>query len=158
MLEERLPHLVREIEDRLAEAKRQEDDRRIAAEHAADVAQQETEEHRRRWRVLLEQAAEQLLLDHRATVLRNDANAWSEAERMRAYCDAAETKHGNRPDTAEWLAWARAYAAALDPLTDAPTMPSLSEVTQAELESFLPEGWSAVAADHGWRPSPCRRW
>jgi hypothetical protein len=57
-LEERLPHLVREIEERILEARYDAEDRRVEAERAAEVARREAEERRRRWRALMDQAAE----------------------------------------------------------------------------------------------------
>jgi hypothetical protein len=142
-LEDRLPHLFREIEERIVEAERVAEERRVATERAAEAAKLEAEEHQRRWHVLMERARERLLEDHRAKQLRNEAGAWRDADRLRRYCDAVDTAYGSRPDTAEWLAWARGYVAQIDPLNRPPTMPKPIEATPEALQPYLPEGWSA---------------
>jgi hypothetical protein len=157
-LEERLPHLFREIEERIIAAEHEAEDRRIAAQKAAEVAEREAEERRRRWRLLMDRAAERLLEDHRAAQLRQEASAWHEADRIRRYCDAAESAHGNCADTAEWLGWARAYAEALDPLTQPPRIPELAEVSLEELQPYFPSGWSAHDPDEGRARRPHERW
>lgn len=89
-LEERLPHLFREIEERILEAQHRAEDRCIEAEKAAEIARREAEERKRRWVVLMDRAAERLVHDHRAAQLRKQACAWYEADQIRGYCDAAE--------------------------------------------------------------------
>ncbi|HEX3511961.1 MAG TPA: hypothetical protein VHT27_12770 [Solirubrobacteraceae bacterium] len=157
-LEERLPHLFREIEERILEAQYRAEDRRIEAEKAAEVARREAEERQRRWRVLMERAAERLLQDHRAAQLREQARRWQEADQIRRYCDAAEARYEDRPETIEWLAWARAHADAQDPLTHPPRTPELSEVALEELEPYFPHGWSAHGPDQGRPRSPYQGW
>jgi hypothetical protein len=142
-LEERLPHVFREVEERIVEAARVAEEQRIAAEKAAEAAKREAEERERQWHMLMERARERLLEDHRAKQLRNEAGAWQDADRLRRYCDAVDTDYGSRSDTAEWLAWARGYVAQIDPLNKPPTMPEPFEATPEALQPYLPDGWSA---------------
>jgi hypothetical protein len=142
-LDDRLPHLFREIEERIVEAAFETADRRIAAEKAAEAAKREAEERERQWHVLMDEARERLVEEQRATHLRKQADAWQEVERLRRYCDAVQAAYADRSDTAEWLAWARAYAARLDPLSEPPTMPAPIEATPEVLQPYLPVGWSA---------------
>jgi hypothetical protein len=151
-LEERLPHLFREIEERILEARHRAEDRRIEAEKAAQLVRLEAEERQRRWLVLMDRAAERLLHDHRATQLRKQVGGWHEADQIRRYCDAAEAKYGDRDATIAWLAWARAHAERQDPLAHPLLTPELYEVTLEELEPYFPDGWSARGPDQG-RPS-----
>jgi hypothetical protein len=142
-LEDRLAQLFREIDERILWAEYEAEDRRIAAETAAEIARREAEERRRRWHVLMDQAAEHLLQDHRAAQLREQARAWQQADQIRRYCDAAEAMYGDRADTIQWLALGRDYADGLDPLAAPPITPELTEVAAEELEAYLPDGWSA---------------
>lgn len=79
----------------------------------------------------------------------NPAQAWNQADQLRRYCDALATAHGEDPNTAEWLEWAREYTARLDPLTTPPTMPDPPEETPEALQQHLPRGWSAHGPEHG---------
>jgi len=60
-LEERLPHLFREIEERIVEADYAIEQRRIAAEKADTAARLAVEERERRWHVLMAEAEEHLI-------------------------------------------------------------------------------------------------
>lgn len=142
-LEERLPHLFREITERVIEAKRAAEERRVEAERAAAAAKREAEEREHEWHLLMDEAQARLLDAHRAAHLHAQAEAWRKADELRRYCDAIEAAHGRNPGTAEWLAWARSYAARLDPLTEPPTMPEPPEATPEALQEHLPDGWSA---------------
>jgi hypothetical protein len=76
-LEERPPHLFREIEERIAAANRVAEEERIAAEKAAEGARREAEERERQWHLLIDQANKPLAETHRATHLRAQAaDAW----------------------------------------------------------------------------------
>jgi hypothetical protein len=152
MLEERLPHLFREIEERIVEAKRVAEEQRIAAEKRAEAERREAEERERRWHVLMEQARQRLVETHRASHLRAQAEAWEQAERLRRYCDALAEAYSDNPRTAEWIAWAREYAARLDPLAAPPAMPGPPEETREALQQHLPNGWSVYGPEHGHRP------
>jgi hypothetical protein len=142
-LEERLPHLFREIEERVVEAAYAAEQERIEAERAAEVARRTAEERERMWHVLMRQAEEQLVESNRAVQLFEQSDLWHRAAALRRYCDAMETAHGAHPDTAEWLEWARTYIQQLDPLSDAPVMPTHPVVTPETLQPHLPDGWSA---------------
>jgi hypothetical protein len=87
---------------------------------------------------------ERLVQEHRATHLRRQADAWHEADRIRRYCDAVQATYGDRHDTAAWVAWARAYAGQLDPLSDPPTIPDPIDATPEALQRYLSDGWSAI--------------
>jgi hypothetical protein len=65
----------------------------------------------------------QLLDEHFGAVLGDEARRWEQAERVRRYLDAMERLYGEHAETAEWLAWGRAYADRLDPLRDLPSPP-----------------------------------
>ena len=151
-LEERLPHLFREIEERIAEGDRAAEQERIAAANAAEVARRAAEEREHVWRALMQQAEERLVDAHRAAQLRAQADAWHLVQGLRRYCDAVHAAHGNHPDTVEWLLWAHEYIRRLDPLlADPPTMPQRPEATPEALQRHLPEGWSA----HGPEEDGC---
>jgi hypothetical protein len=146
-VEERLPHLLRELAERVTEAKRVAEEERIRAEQAAEAARREAEARERKWLKLMAQAQERLVEAHRAKHLRAQADAWQEADRLRRYCDALESAHGADAGTAEWVAWARAYADRLDPLTEPPKVPEPPEPRPEALQEFLPDGWSAYGPE-----------
>jgi hypothetical protein len=155
ILEDRLPHLFREIEERIAEADRFAEKERIAAEKAAEAARREAEERERQWKVLMDDAKHRLVETHRAEQLRSDAARWTAAQTLRRYCDAVQASYGDRSETAEWLAWARVYVSQLDPLSLAPVMPEDPEPTIEALQQHLPDGWSAHGPEYG---DGRRRW
>lgn len=146
-LEERLPHLLREIAERIAEAKRIAEEKRVAAKKAAEAARRKTEERERQWHILMDQARTRLVEADRAARLRAQAEAWRQADELRRYCDALEAAHGDDPVTAGWLSWARAYAVSLDPLAEPPAMPEPPEPTPEALQEHLPDGWSAYGPE-----------
>lgn len=142
-LERRLPHLFREIDERIVDAERVAEEKRIEAERAAEAGRRAAVERERQWHAIMEQAKARLIEENRVEVLRAQADAWHEAERLRRYCDEAEAEHGGDARTVEWLAWARGYADRLDPLADPPMMPDPQKVTPEALQKHLPKGWSA---------------
>jgi hypothetical protein len=148
-LEERIPHLFREIEERIAHAIRDAEEKRLAADARAAAARREAEERERQWGVLMDQARARLAGAHRAGHLREQAADWHEADRLRRYCDAAHAAHGENPATREWLVWARSYIAELDPLSQPPVEPAPVEATANALQEHLPPGWSARGPDGG---------
>lgn len=156
-LEERLPHLFREIEERVVKADRVAEEERIAAERAAEEARRAAEERERQWHLLMDQARERLVETHRLAVLRSQEQAWREAGRLREYCDAIEAAHGEHPESAEWIAWARDFADKLDPLGEQPFMPEPPEETPEALQEHLPEGWSVHGPEYGGRHFPAYR-
>lgn len=88
-------------------------------------------------------ARERLTEDHRIARLTADVDAWDQARRIGAYCDAAEAAYHDNGNAREWVAWARAHAQRLDPLTTDPALPEPPEATADALRPYLPDGWSA---------------
>jgi hypothetical protein len=144
-LEDRLSHLFREIQERIVEAKRITEEERIKAEQAAEAARIEAEQREKKWNELMERARRQLVEQGRIVELRAQVASWQESELIRRYCDAMEEAHGSDP---EWIGWARAFAAKLNPLREAPSMPDPPEETPEVLQGFLPDGWSAYGPEH----------
>ena len=147
-LEERLPHLFREIEERVVEAAFAAEQERVEAEREADAARRAAEERERMWRVLMRQAEERLVESNCADQLLEQSNSWHRAEALRRYCDAMELAHGDRAETVAWLSWARTYIQQLDPLSEVPAMPANPEPTPEALQEHLPAGWSARGPEH----------
>ncbi|HEY8722235.1 MAG TPA: hypothetical protein VIL92_00075 [Gaiellaceae bacterium] len=138
-LEERLPHLLRELEIQAVEA----EERRL-------TRQREEEERQRQWEAAIKQAKRRLIEDHRIEVLLARVRAWEEAEAVRAYCDAVEAFHGPDaiaadPDAEQWLVLARDHA---DQAQQLPRMPHDPDITPERLKPYLgrwspygPRGW-----------------
>jgi hypothetical protein len=138
-LEDRLPQLMRELETQAVEA----EERRLAKER-------EEAERQRQWEAAMERAKVRLIEDHRVDVLRTRVAAWREADAIRAYCDAAEARHGTDTiaadrEAAQWLAFAREHAERAQQL---PRMPADPEITHDALKPYLgrwspygPRGW-----------------
>jgi hypothetical protein len=148
-LEDRLPHLFREIEDRVSEVERSDEAERVAAEEAAAAAVRQAQERERQWRRLMDEARQHLAHAQRANELGRQVKAWCEAGRLRHYCDAVEAAHGQEPATREWLKWARGFIADLDPLTKPPAAPPLPDPAPDALQPYLPPGWSAQGPEYG---------
>ena len=134
-VEGKLAGIFRELEFRAdaAERQRQADEERRR--------QEELEERRR-----IARATIKLNETHRAEVLKAQLAAWQHARQFDDYLaamDARITQIHDREAAAaarEWLAWARAYVASLDPLDGALAMPSDPEPTPAALAPFLERG------------------
>jgi hypothetical protein len=127
-LEDRLPQLVRELEAQAAEA----EDRRLTRER-------EQAERERQWETAMAHAKRQFLAAHRREVLLQRVTAWQQAEAIRTYCEAVETRHdahslADHPGLSAWLAFAREQANDLQSL---PTMPADPEVRPEALQPFL---------------------
>jgi hypothetical protein len=67
-----------------------------------------------------------------------------------------DAAYGDRPETAEWLTWARAYISRLDPLTAPPEMPEPPEASPEALQPHLPDRWSAHGPEQGLLTSGSR--
>jgi len=134
-VEGRLAGIFRELEFRADAAERQ---RQVDEERPR---QEELEERRR-----IARATIKLNETHRAEVLKAQLAAWQHARQFDEYLaamDARITQIHDREAAAaarEWLAWARAYVASLDPLDGALAMPSDPEPTPAALALFLERG------------------
>ncbi|GAA1375970.1 hypothetical protein [Streptomyces beijiangensis] len=134
-LEDKLPALLREITHR------------ADTEHERHLAQQHEEEAtRERWLAAMAQARTTLIEDHRRKILRTQVESWQEATAIRAYCRALEDDQAARPDAPEaakrWIAWARAYAEHIDPVSRTPGFPDPPAITPEDLRPYL----------HGWSP------
>jgi hypothetical protein len=105
----------------------------------------------------MDRARARLIETQRAGLLRSQEKAWREAERLREYCEAIEAAHGDRPESAEWIAWARDYAARLDPLREPPVMPDPPEESPEALQEHLPDGWSVRGPEYGRHHLPHQR-
>lgn len=136
-LEDRLPNLLRELEVQAVEA----EERRLARER-------EQAERQRQWEAAMERAKLQFINEHRLEVLRNRVQAWEEAEAIRRYCAAVESRHGAAiadPDAVEWLSLALEHA---DRAQGLPRMPADPEITHDGLRPYL----------GGWSPYGPQRW
>lgn len=127
-IEDKLPEIFRELEFRADAAQRQ----RLADE--VRRRQEELEEQRR-----IARAAIKLNEAHRADVLKAQLAAWQHARQLDDYLTAMDTRitQIEDPDDAlaarEWLAWARAYTASMDPLNATLALPPDPEPTHAAL-------------------------
>jgi hypothetical protein len=129
-LEDRLQHLLHELELQAIEA----EERRLARER-------EEAERQRQREAAIEDAKRRLVEDHRLEALRKRVREWEEAEAMRAYCDAVEARFGieaiaGDPGAARWLALARERA---DRAQELPRMPIDPEITREALRPYLDE-------------------
>lgn len=152
-LEDRLPHLFREIEARVVEVGHAAERHRIATERRVEQERRRAEERERQWGAHMERARARLLEERRETALEREADAWHRSERLRRYLDAAEATYGDHPDTRAWLTWARGYVRRLDPLRTPPKAPESLEETPALLQPYLPEGFSAHGPNPGTPPA-----
>ena len=75
-LEERLPHLFVEIQERAAEGARIDEEERLAAEQAAEREQREKAEREEQWRALMQRAMKRLVESHRSAHLRAQVESW----------------------------------------------------------------------------------
>lgn len=114
-LESRLGHLLQDLEHLAAEGERRDREQELLEA-----------ERRSRWYAAIAQAREQQIDHQRAKVLAEQMRAWNQAAEIRAFCQAARARTDSAPlpaGEAEWLQWAEAYAARLDPLHHALAMP-----------------------------------
>ena len=151
-MEERLPHLFRELEGRLADAERLEEQARIVAEEKAERERKAAEARRREWERHIENARARLLEQQRAEILRKQAARWSEANDLRAYRNEMEARFGDVEGTQQWIEWIDEFIDKLDPLTSPPTLPSVLEESADALQPFMPEGWSAEDPEMSYDP------
>jgi hypothetical protein len=136
-LDDRLGQILRELETQADEA----EERRLARER-------EEAERQRQWEAAMANAKRRFVEDHQLDVLRRRVRGWQEADAIRAYCDAVESRHGQaaaQDDTAAWLRLAREHA---DRLQRLPRMPADPEITNDALKPYL----------GGWSPYGPRRW
>jgi hypothetical protein len=131
-IEGKLPEILQELECRADAAERQ----RLADEERR--RQEQIEEQRR-----IARATIKLNETHRAEVLNTQLAAWQQTRQLDDYLDAMDAKitqiedPGTAAAAKEWLAWARAYAAGLNPLNGVIAMPPDPEHTYIALAPFL---------------------
>lgn len=125
-------------------------------QHRIDQAREATE-RRTHWQAAMDQARFHALESHRTEVLTAQVERWTLANAIRTYCDALGQRLAQIDDpdesATEWLAWARARATSLDPLSSVPTMPPDPEFSAEELKPHLGR-WSPHGPDPGhagWR-------
>lgn len=145
-LESRLGHLLLNLEDRAAES-----ERRKRQEELREA------EQRREWYAAVARARELHIEQHRAKVLVEQAEAWTRAEEIRAFCLAARarTAGGTAPEgEAEWLQWAEAYAARIDPLSSLLRTPHDPPTGREDLRGLL----KVAPHAHPWPFDSQGRW
>lgn len=142
-LEERLPHLFREIEARIENTVRVKEKRRIEAEEKAERKRRAAEARRIEWEQHLDYAREQLLEKQRGQILRDQASRWTEAQSLRTYRDKMATHFKGNPETAAWIEWIDQFISGLDPLSTQPILPAVPEESVDALQPFMPGDWSA---------------
>ena len=153
-LEERLPHLFVEIEERAVEGARVDEEERLAAEAEAARQEREKAEREEEWKRLMVRAQDRVVESHRVSQLGSRLDAWDEAQRIRAYCEAMDAAAEGSEDTAAWLAWAREYVEKIDPIGVPTSLPEDPELTHEAVQQHLPAGWSTYGPEHGWQPRP----
>ena len=147
-LETRLPHLFKELEERILELQAYDEAKRVEAERKAEAARRAAEEREREWHRLMALARERLLADHLAAVARRQSEAWRTARDLRQYCDAIEAADSSGSASAEWVNWMRDYATGVDPLGRELRMPVAPEEAKELLQKYLPAGWSSEGPEH----------
>ncbi|MFD7016391.1 hypothetical protein [Streptomyces sp. NPDC059928] len=148
-LEDVVGAVLQEVEARAVEAAQ----RKVDEERAK-------EERKARWQEAMAAAKQQAVQAQLARVLGEQAAQWREATALREYCEAlklrlVEAAGTEGPEIAsarEWLAWARSYVEAIDPLRRLPGMPTPREPKPDDLKPYL-TGWSPYGpeSDSGWR-------
>lgn len=130
---------------------------------AVEDVQRETEEEcakaerRRGWELAIAEARRKAHQAHDAATLREQASHWRESQEINAYCQALAKRIDREPPDApgvreanEWLSWARAYSASLDPLQILPSRPEHPELQPKDLKPYL-HGWSPYGPEDGHR-------
>jgi hypothetical protein len=125
---EAVPLRVREVEDR-----------RVAAEEAAD-------RRRRDWEAAMDRARSQLAEHSRISALDQQLADWQRAQAIRAFCAACEQQTGTEVAVDGWLQWCREYADRVDPaLNGTATSPEI-DTKPENLRPYL-RHWSPYGPD-----------
>jgi hypothetical protein len=142
-LETRLPHLFREVEERIVELQHYDEAQRTQREREAEQARLAAEERERQWQQLIANARQRLLDADRAAHASRQSQAYRHTNQLREYCDAIEGVHGANSASTEWVKWMRGYADRIDPLVQPPRVPASPTETNEALQQHLPPGWCA---------------
>ncbi|MDQ1710829.1 MAG: hypothetical protein QOE45_279 [Frankiaceae bacterium] len=139
-LDDRLAHVLAEIEARAVD----DEERRLDRQRQED-------ERRKRHREAIRRAYARLIEHNRASALRAQVDAWSDVSNIRDYCAAIRATHhdsASRTSSEEsWLIWAEAYADGIDPLRRSVTGPDDPPPDAQALRPFL-DGWSPYLDNH----------
>jgi hypothetical protein len=108
------------------------------------------------WEQAVPRARERHLRSLNAERAQMQLAAWKQANELRAYADAVAScvsdASGEEADVeaAEWAVWLRAEADRIDPLTDDDQLrvESPAEVSTAELDKYMPKGWTSRRPPH----------
>lgn len=122
VLEDRLGHFLRDMEERAERAEEQ----RLAAERAEA-------ERRRNWYRALRQAREAQITQHRSVIITEQVKNWRLAGDIRAFCAAAR----QADSAADWVEWAEHYATSIDPLARPVSAPADPPATQEALREHF---------------------
>ncbi|MFJ1975277.1 hypothetical protein ACIO93_42400 [Streptomyces sp. NPDC087903] len=139
VLEDRLGHLLRDLEERAERAEEQ----CLAAEQAEAA-------RRRNWYRALRQAREAQIAQHRSVIIAEQARNWRLAEDIRAFCAAAR----EADSAADWMEWAEQYATSIDPLARPVNTPADPPATQQALR----EHFGADTYAHPWPFNKAGQW
>ena len=143
-LDTALPAILREIEIQ-----------HLENEWKREQARLKEEETQRRWEPAMKRARIRIQDHHKAQQLKIQADAWAEAGMLRKYVAALEARVSSERDVElvnrglAWLAWARDYIDAKDPLLRPIEVPVLADYRDEDLVPFL-DGWSPHGP-HGMR-------
>lgn len=143
-LDSALPSILREIEIQ-----------HLENEWKREQARLKEEETQRRWEAAMARARIRIQDHHKAQQLKIQADAWAEAGTLRKYVAALEARLSSEGDVElvnrglAWLAWARDYIDANDPLLRPVEVPVLADYRDEDLVPFL-DGWSPHGP-HGMR-------
>jgi DNA-binding IscR family transcriptional regulator len=129
------------VEDKLGDVLANIEARADEAEHHRLERERREEEDRLAWEQVMERARERFAEDQRAALLRDQVAAWRLAADIRSFCSAARGAVGHSEAAVAWLAWATAYADAIDPMSEALAMPQSREPSPEELRPYL-RGWN----------------
>ena len=141
-LEQALPELFAEMATRVIEDQRAVEQVRLDEIARQESARRATAERERRWHELMDKATAEFGEDRRRRDLDEKLANWELGLRLEAFIQTAEALHGEDPEAAEWLAWAKAERERINPLRSAPRLPRPIEPSPEQLKPFLPAGWN----------------
>ncbi|MEP9364003.1 hypothetical protein ABLE68_13625 [Nocardioides sp. CN2-186] len=130
-LEDRLPHVLQELELRAAADEAREREREL-----------ERDARKRQWEQIHDEAVVQAREHHRAGVLLAQVEGWHEAHRLDAYLNAMEARvtrlgSGDRKAAEEWMAWAQNYRQRIDPLSRELCLPPDPQFSAEVIAPFM---------------------